>query len=114
MGVFPYSHERGTYCDLHYEDTIPQEVKRSRALELMALQKQIYQELNDSLVNTTERMIIDEIKDNCSIGRGERSTPMADPKVIIHSEYPLTQGDFYNVRLTKTLGKDMEGVIVNR
>lgn len=30
LGVFPYSHEDDTWCDRHYQDDVPEEIKRER------------------------------------------------------------------------------------
>lgn len=112
MGVFAYSHQSGTYCDKNYIDDIPQEVKIDRALALMSLQSRNYDSLNKSLKGSIEKVIIDSRTDQGYIGRGEHSTPMADPKIFISSEYDLNIGDFYNVRITGSRGKDMNGEII--
>lgn len=113
MGVFAYSHQSGTYCDKNYVDDIPQSVKIERALSLMSLQNSIYQSLNASLVGTVEKVIIDEKLGEYYIGRGEHSTPMADPKIYVSSNLGLNIGDFYNVRITGVRGKDINGEIIN-
>ena len=113
MGVFAYSHQSGTYCDKNYVDNIPQSVKIERALSLMSLQSSIYESLNDSLVGTFERVIIDEKYGEYYIGRGEHSTPMADPKIYVSSNLSLNIGDFYNVKITGVRGKDINGEIIN-
>lgn len=113
MGVFAYSHQSGTYCDKNYVDNIPQSVKIERALSLMSLQSSIYESLNDSLVGTFEKVIIDEKFGEYYIGRGEHSTPMADPKIYVSSNLSLNIGDFYNVKITGVRGKDINGEIIN-
>ena len=113
MGVFAYSHQSGTYCDKNYVDNIPQSVKIERALSLMSLQSSIYESLNDSLVGTCEKVIIDEKYGEYYIGRGEHSTPMADPKIYVSSNLSLNIGDFYNVKITGVRGKDINGEIIN-
>lgn len=113
MGVFAYSHQSGTYCDKNYVDNIPQSVKIERALSLMSLQSSIYESLNDSLVGTCEKVIIDEKSGEYYIGRGEHSTPMADPKIYVSSNLSLNIGDFYNVKITGVRGKDINGEIIN-
>ena len=113
MGVFAYSHQSGTYCDKNYVDNIPQSVRIERALSLMSLQSSIYESLNDSLVGTCEKVIIDEKYGEYYIGRGEHSTPMADPKIYVSSNLSLNIGDFYNVKITGVRGKDINGEIIN-
>lgn len=113
MGVFAYSHQSGTYCDKNYVDDVPQNVKIERALSLISLQKSIYESLNGSLVGTVEKVIIDDKHGEYYVGRGEHSTPMADPKIYISSNLNLNVGDFYNVRITGVRGKDINGEIIN-
>lgn len=113
MGVFAYSHQSGTYCDKNYVDNIPQSVKIERALSLMSLQSSIYESLNGSLVGMFEKVIIDEKYGEYYIGRGEHSTPMADPKIYVSSNLSLNIGDFYNVKITGVRGKDINGEIIN-
>lgn len=113
LGVFAYSHQSGTYCDKNYLDDIPQSVKIERALSLMSLQNSIYKSLNDSLVGTVEKVIIDEKRGEYYIGRGEHSTPMADPKIYVTSNLSLNIGDFYNVKITGVRGRDINGEIIN-
>lgn len=113
MGVFAYSHQSGTYCDKNYVDDVPQNVKIERALSLMSLQKSIYESLNGSLVGTVEKVIIDGKHGEYYVGRGEHSTPMADPKIYISSNLNLNVGEFYNVRITGVRGKDINGEIIN-
>lgn len=113
MGVFAYSHQSGTFCDKNYVDDVPQNVKIERALSLMSLQKSIYESLNGSLVGTVEKVIIDGKHGEYYVGRGEHSTPMADPKIYISSNLNLNVGDFYNVRITGVRGKDINGEIIN-
>ena len=78
----------------------------------MALQGRIYDSLNESLTGIVEKVIIDSRTDSGYIGRGEHSTPMADPKIFISSERDLCIGDFYDVRITGSRGKDMNGELI--
>ncbi|MEA3479852.1 MAG: 30S ribosomal protein S12 methylthiotransferase RimO, partial [Bacteroidota bacterium] len=48
LGVFPYSHEEGTYGFQHFTDDIPDNIKQGRADELMQIQQDISAELNMS------------------------------------------------------------------
>ena len=112
MGVFLYSHEPLSYSGINYTDEIPESVKRKRALELMAIQKDIYARHSSEMVGKRIKVIIDGKNLNGDyVGRPENSTPMADPKIIIKSFDPLAVGNFYNIIITNSLGKDMEGNI---
>lgn len=110
MGVFRYSPQQGSYSQLHYPDTVAEQVKTSRALTLMNIQKQHYQSLNSSLVGSVQKVIVDCLRDGKYYCRTEHSTPMADPKIIVDSERPLEIGSFQAVRITEAIGKDMRGV----
>ena len=112
LGVFPYSHETRSYSGMHYEDSIPEKVKRERALELMAIQREIYNENNLNSIGNKVNVIIDgKTSKGLYVGRPENSTPMADPKIIITSNKSLIPGEFYEAVVTNSLGKDMEGTI---
>lgn len=112
MGVFPYSHEALSYGGIHYTDDIPEKIKRERALELMAIQKNIYAHHNSEMVGKRIKIIIDgKNSDGDYVGRPENSTPMADPKIIIKSSNMLMKGNFYETIITRSLGKDMEGIV---
>ena len=112
LGVFPYSHETRSYSGMHYEDSIPEKVKRERALELMAIQREIYNENNLNSIGNRVNVIIDgKTSEGLYVGRPENSTPMADPKIIITSNKSLIPGEFYEAVVTNSLGKDMEGTI---
>lgn len=112
MGVFAYSHQSGTYCDRNYKDEIPQKVKIERALSLINLQNNIYKNLNNSLIGTKVKVIIDTKTEDYYIGRDEHSTPIADPKIYISSDHNLKIGEFYNVIITKERGKDLNAQLL--
>lgn len=112
LGVFPYSHETRSYSGRHYRDSIPETIKRERALELMDIQHEIYDESNLNSVGKRMKIMIDgKMSAGCYVGRPENSTPMADPKMIITSDKTLIPGEFYEAVVTNSLGKDMEGTI---
>ena len=41
LGVFPYSHEEGTYAAQKFEDNLPEEIKQQRAEEIMEIQQRL-------------------------------------------------------------------------
>lgn len=113
LGVFAYSHQQPSFAYAHYRDDIPEKIKRERALSIMALQKRIYKEMNNAMIGKTERIIVDSIGDGYAYGRSEHSTPMADPKVRVTIDgKPICPGEFYNVRMTENLGKDIGGTMI--
>lgn len=112
MGVFRYSAQTGSYSYKNYNDTVPESVKTLRALTLMNIQNEKYHLLNTSLVGTVQKVIVDSFCNGEYHCRTEHSTPMADPKIITDSKYPLKIGSFQMVRITESIGKDMRGIIL--
>lgn len=111
MGVFRYSHQKGSYSELHYKDDIPDAEKTRRAIYLMDMQKERYDVLNRAMIGKPQKVIMDEFRKGQYFCRTEHSTPMADPKIIVNSSKPVTIGSFQNVMVTKSLGKDAEGIL---
>ena len=100
LGVFPYSHEEDTYCDLHYTDDIPEEVKQARAERVMAIQEEVSAQLAAATVGKTLRVLIDRREGDYYVGRTEHDSPEVDPEVFVQSGTPLEIGDFCEVEIT--------------
>lgn len=100
LGVFPYSHEEDTYCDKHYVDDIPEEVKKSRAEEIMRIQAEVSEKLNRELIGKTIRVLVDRHEDGYYVGRTEHDSPEVDPEILIEGDKILKIGDFYTVEIT--------------
>ena len=113
MGCFAYSDEEGTYANKHYKDDVPQEVKESRAAELMAIQQEISGELMSRFVGKTERVIIDRREGDYWVGRTEFDSPEVDCEVLVENigNWPLVIGDFYDVKITKAEEFDLYGIL---
>ena len=113
LGVFPYSHEEDTYSWRHYTDDVPDEVKQSRAEQIMNLQCGISAELNSKKVGTTMKVIIDRAEGADFVGRTEFDSPEVDPEVIItpRKGQKIRIGDFYNVKITSAEEYDLIGTI---
>ncbi len=100
MGGFAYSEEEGTYSALHYEDSVPPEVKRARLDELMDIQQGISAELNALKIGRKMKVIIDRVEDEYYVGRTEFDSPEVDPEVLIKREGTnLEIGEFYEVEI---------------
>ncbi len=113
LGVFAYSNQEGTYANTHYVDNISESIKRARALSIMNIQNEIYKELNGKLVGKTVNAIVDGNFNGTYYARPESSTPMADPKIHLNIDgCTLIPGQFYNIKITEVLGKDLKGVTI--
>jgi len=109
LGAFIYSDEEGTYSNRHYIDDVEPEIKNRRMDELMALQEQIAQEIGESKIGKTLKVIIDREEPDYYIGRTEYDSPEVDPEVLIEKTHPLITGNFYPVKIAGTQVFDLFG-----
>ncbi len=110
MGAFAYSHEEGTYSYLHYQDDVPEEVKQGRLQELMAIQQEIAEEQQQTLIGQTLRVLIDRQEGDYFVGRTEHDSPEVDNEVLVEATDELQTGRFYPVRITRAEAFDLYGV----
>jgi len=61
--IFKYSERQGTYAQRKLRDDVPANEKTRRIVELVALQKQITGEINQTLVGTTHDVLIEDAVD---------------------------------------------------
>lgn len=113
LGVFPYSHEEDTYCDKHYSDDIPEEVKKQRAEIIMELQSAVSEEVNRECIGKTFKVLIDRKEEGYYIGRTEHDSPEVDPEVLIEekSDKSLKIGEFYNIEIVGADEYDLYGKV---
>lgn len=112
LGVFPYSHEEDTYCDRHYKDDVPEDVKRRRAEKIMELQADVSGKLNESLIGKEFKVLIDRRENGYYAGRTEHDSPEVDPEVLIEGEENLRIGGFYRVQITGADEYDLYGSVI--
>lgn len=112
LGVFPYSHEDGTYAANKFDDNLPDELKQARADEIMELQQYISAELNQQKVGEEFKVIIDREEGGFFIGRTEFDSPEVDGEVFISSEEKLNKGDFVTVKITNAEDYDLYAEVI--
>lgn len=112
LGVFAYSHEEDTYSYDHYSDDITSDEKEARVAELMEIQQNISAELNRMKTDKIFKVIIDRREGEYYIGRTEFDSPEVDQEVLISAEYPLSQGNFYQILITQSSEFDLYGIPV--
>lgn len=112
LGVFTYSHEEDTYCYKHYKDDVPEDVKKSRASEIMEIQQNISAELSYRRLGSTLKVLIDREEEDSYIGRTEYDSPEVDGEVIIKKEKKLIIGNFYQVKINYTSNYDLYGDVI--
>ena len=98
MGAFTYCEEEDTYAAKHLKDSVAQEVKQERLDRMMALQQEISQSLNDEMIGTVQKVLIDRVEDGVAYGRTQYDSPEVDPEVIIKSS-SLQPGMFVDVEI---------------
>jgi ribosomal protein S12 methylthiotransferase len=113
LGVFPYSHEEGTYASKKYTDDVPEDVKQARADEIMELQQQVSAELNLQKIGQTFKVLIDRTEDGFFVGRTEYDSPEVDGEVFVSSDKNLKTGEFYLVKITGSEDYDLYGTVVS-
>ncbi len=111
MGAFAYSHEEGTYAYRHYKDDVPDEVKQERLRELMAIQQEIAEEQQQSLIGQTIPVLIDRQEGGYFVGRTEHDSPEVDNEVLIETSNHLKPGQFYPIRISRAEAFDLYGVV---
>ena len=112
LGVFTYSHEENTTA-FDLVDDVPEEVKKTRAEEIMDLQSQISYDLNQQKVGKTFKVLFDRKEGDYFIGRTEFDSPDVDNEVLVkaHNTY-IRLGDFANIKIEKADHFDLYGVVV--
>jgi len=113
LGTFIYSEEEGTYSHKHYKDDVKPEIKNRRLDELMTVQEQIAQEIGESKIGQTLKVIIDREDSDFYIGRTEYDSPEVDPEVLIEKTQTLITGKFYPVKITGAQVFDLFGSVNN-
>ena len=112
LGVFPYSHEEGTYCDANYTDDVPTATKKRRAAAIMEVQRKLSLTRNEASLGKELKVIIDKKEGNYWVGRSEYDSPEVDPEILIKSRKRLTIGEFYTVKITGADDYDLYGEVM--
>ena len=112
LGVFTYSHEENTHA-YNLEDDVPDEVKKQRAEEVMALQAEISRELNQQKIGKQFKVLLDRKEGDWYIGRTEFDSPDVDNEVYISAtENYLRLGDFALVEIYSAEEYDLFGRVI--
>ena len=112
LGVFTYSHEENTHA-YNLEDDVPDEVKKQRAEEVMALQADISRELNQQKIGKQFKVLLDRKEGDWYIGRTEFDSPDVDNEVYISAtENYLRLGDFALVEIYSAEEYDLFGRVI--
>lgn len=112
LGVFTYSHEENTHA-YTLEDALSQEDKDFRASTIMDIQHDISWDLNQKLVGSTQKVLIDRIEMGNYIGRTQYDSPDVDNTVIVPIDQGfLRLGDFAHIKIINADAYDLHGTII--
>ncbi len=111
LGVFCYSEEEGTHSAT-LQDDVPQDVKESRAEQIMMLQSEISLQKNLARVGTLQRVIVDSVSGDYFVTRSEYDSPDVDQEILVSSPTKrLFRGRFYSVKITHAEDYDLYGEV---
>jgi ribosomal protein S12 methylthiotransferase len=104
VGVFVYSHERGTPAGQLVDD-VPPKVKETRRERLLAVQQPISLARNQAMVGRTLDILVEGQEQGLSVGRSYRDAPEIDGLVLVQAALPV--GQIVPVRVTAALEYDL-------
>ena len=110
--MYYYSERPGTLAERRYEDDIPEETKKTRLQEIIALHRIHSLESMQRDVNKTFKVLIEansKKSDNDWHGRTDHNKVVIFPK----EQYGLKKGDYVNVRINSCTAGTLLGIINN-
>lgn len=115
VGFFAYSREDGTVA-AKLPNQVPQRTKQRYVKQMYQTQYKVMQQLSQNDVGKTYECVVDEFVEQNGItfvyrGRTQFMSPDIDGIVYIHSDTPLTTGQFVNVKITNALDYDLIGEV---
>lgn len=113
LGVFTYSEEEGTHSAT-LENNVPDEVKQSRAEQIMEIQQEISLTNNSLKIGKEFKIIIDREEGDFFVGRTEYDSPEVDQEVFITktSGSNIKLGNFVNCKITSASDYDLFGELL--
>ena len=109
LGVFAYSPEEDTDA-VDLPNRVTRKTALKRVSEIMDIQQELSYEFNQTLIGNVEKVLIDRVEGEYSIGRTFRDTPDVDCEVLIKGS--LDVGEFYNVKIVDATEFDLYGECV--
>ncbi len=113
LGVFTYSSEEGTRA-AKFSNQIPEEVKKQRQDEIMALQQEVSYDNNQQMLGKQLEVLVEGYlyEENIYIGRSYREAPNVDGYIFINAEEEIVSGELVTVRITDANEYDLIGEVV--
>jgi tRNA-2-methylthio-N6-dimethylallyladenosine synthase len=106
--IFKYSPRPGTTADRRHQDTVPDEVKQRRNVELLAIQEEISRTLSQDFLGRTVRVLVEGPSKKAHVNPTDRvdnpqlvGRTSTDHIVVFNGPLSLA-GRFVDVRITRT------------
>jgi tRNA-2-methylthio-N6-dimethylallyladenosine synthase len=109
--MFYYSERPGTLAARRYEDDIPEDIKKRRLAEIVAVQRRLSEEANAADVGKTFKILIEgdsKRSDKDWAGRNSQSKVVVVPK----GENKYKAGDYVMVKVVESTGGTLIGEII--
>lgn len=113
-GFFVYSNEEGTKA-FKLKDSVSKEEKEERLAEVASIQEKIAKKKNAQKVGKKYEVLIEGFYEETELllrGRTYFQAPDIDGVTLINKG-ECKKGEFYKVKITKTIGYDILGEVVN-
>ena len=111
MGAFAFSAEEDTPA-FEMLNQVPEEIKQERLDKLMQLQAGISLKRNQLRLGKTERVLICGHNGMTYTGRSAFEAPDADGEIMVISQNPLIEGQFYPVKISGAQTYDLTGEVI--
>ncbi len=108
--MFFYSERPGTLAERKFKDDIPEEIKKRRLSEVIALQQKASIESNKKDIGMTFKVLAEGVSkksDNDLVGRNTQN------KSVVFSRGNFKPGDYVNVKVTSSTAGTLIGEVVN-
>lgn len=113
LGVFAFSQEEGTPA-AKMKDQIAEQEKENRRVEIMNIQQGVSFEKNQSFLNQTVEVLIEEVvEQGVYVGRSKRDMVEIDGVVYVHTDRELEIGSFVSVEIDDFMEYDLIGRAVS-
>lgn len=117
--VFKYSPRPGTAADRRHQDSVPDEVKQRRNVELLAVQEAVSEQLSRDFLGRTVRVLVEGLSKRAHANpMGAHSHPQlvgrtATDYIVVFNGSPSLAGRFADVRITQTSPLTLFGTLVD-
>jgi tRNA-2-methylthio-N6-dimethylallyladenosine synthase len=116
--VFKYSPRPGTTADKRLQDDVPQEVKKRRNIELLAVQERISKKLAKQFLGEEVKVLVEGLSKKASVssceekGYSQLMGRTAEDWIVVFNGPVSLAGEFVKVKITRTSPLTLFGEIV--